>query len=148
MVRVCAAHITQSNYVLGLIRWKIVIHAFIDGFSRYLLGIRASNNNRGETVLDLFEGICFIYGYPSRVRGDHGIENLLVATRMEEVRGIERGSYIWGRCALIFTAQYHFLTYGLGVFITFTLSASGLMLPVALARNGSSFFNNSKFTMV
>lgn len=74
-----------------------MIHGFIDGFSRYVLGMRASNNNRSATVLSLFEDIAMIHGYPSRVRGDHGTENLLVAARMEEVRGIERGSYIWGR---------------------------------------------------
>lgn len=74
-----------------------MIHAFVDGFSRFVLGIRASNNNRADTVLQLFEDIAQIYGYPSRVRGDHGTENLLVAARMEEVRGLERGSYIWGR---------------------------------------------------
>ncbi|KAJ3014489.1 hypothetical protein NUW54_g1296 [Trametes sanguinea] len=81
----------------GLIRWKIVIHAFIDGFSRFVLGIRAHNNNRAQTVLELFEDIACVHGYPSRVRGDHGTENLLVAARMEEVWGAERGSYIWGR---------------------------------------------------
>ncbi|KAG5349600.1 hypothetical protein C0989_002863 [Termitomyces sp. Mn162] len=81
----------------GLIRWKIVIHAFIDGFSRLLLGIRAHNNNRAQTVLQLFEDIAAIFGYPSRIRGDHGTENILVAARMEEVRAAGRGSYIWGR---------------------------------------------------
>lgn len=81
----------------GLIRWKIVIHSFIDGFSRWVLGIRAHNNNRAGTVLGLFEDIVQIHGYPSRVRGDHGTENLSVAARMEEVRGTGRGSYIWGR---------------------------------------------------
>jgi hypothetical protein len=81
----------------GLIRWKIVIHAFIDGFARFLLGIRAHSNNRASTVLALFEDIAMAFGYPSRVRGDHGTENLLVANRMEQVRGPDRGSYIWGR---------------------------------------------------
>ncbi|KAF5381556.1 hypothetical protein D9615_005527 [Tricholomella constricta] len=81
----------------GLIHWKIVIHAFIDGFSRFSLGIHASNNNRAETVLCLFEDIAAVFGYPSRTRGDHGTENLLVASRMEEVRGEGRGSYIWGK---------------------------------------------------
>ncbi|KDR82504.1 hypothetical protein GALMADRAFT_47570, partial [Galerina marginata CBS 339.88] len=70
--------------IKGLIRWKIVIHAFIDGFSRFLLGILASNNNRATTVLDLFEDITEVFGFPSGVRGDHGTENLLVAALMEE----------------------------------------------------------------
>jgi hypothetical protein len=47
--------------------------------------------------LNLFEDITSIFGYPSRMRGDHGTENLLVAGAMERVRGISRGSYIWGR---------------------------------------------------
>ena len=81
----------------GLIRWKIVLHAFIDRFSRYVLGIRANNNNRASTVLNLFEDITEVFGYPKRVRGDHGTENFFVAARMEEVRGLGRGSYIWGR---------------------------------------------------
>ncbi|KAJ7228286.1 hypothetical protein GGX14DRAFT_296526, partial [Mycena pura] len=38
----------------GLIRWGIVIHGFIDGYSRLITGLRASNNNRAETVLELF----------------------------------------------------------------------------------------------
>ncbi|KAJ3507999.1 hypothetical protein NMY22_g16756 [Coprinellus aureogranulatus] len=38
----------------GMIRYKIVVHGFIDGFSRFILGIKASNNNRAQTVYDLF----------------------------------------------------------------------------------------------
>ena len=81
----------------GLIRWKIVTHAFVDGFSRFVTGIRASNNNCAETVYELFLDLVNVHGLPSRIRGDHGIENLLVAAHMEAVRGAARGSYIWGR---------------------------------------------------
>ncbi|KAF7310367.1 hypothetical protein HMN09_00578700 [Mycena chlorophos] len=81
----------------GLIRWGIVIHGFIDGYSRLITGLRASNNNRAGTVLELFLDAARIYGVPSRVRGDHGGENLHVAAWMEVYRGIGRGSYIWGR---------------------------------------------------
>ncbi|KAI0309099.1 hypothetical protein OF83DRAFT_1072555 [Amylostereum chailletii] len=31
------------------------------------------------------------------MRGDHGTENFFVASRQEDVRGVGRGSYIWGR---------------------------------------------------
>ena len=48
-------------------------------------------------MLDLFLGLIEVHGLPSRVRGDHGVENLLVAAYMGEVRGEGRGSYIWGR---------------------------------------------------
>jgi transposase InsO family protein len=74
-----------------------VIHAFIDGKSRFITGIRASSNNLAQTVLDLFESAVGLHGWPSRVRGDHGVENLKVARRMEEVKGRGRGSYIFGR---------------------------------------------------
>jgi len=61
-------------------------------------GVRASNNNLATTVRDLFLDIIHQLGViPSRIRGDHGVENLLVAALMEELQGIERGSYIWGR---------------------------------------------------
>ncbi|TFY51120.1 hypothetical protein EVJ58_g10727 [Rhodofomes roseus] len=81
----------------GLIRWKIVIHGFIDGYSRLIAALRAHNNNRAATVLLLFLMAAYLFGVPSRVRGDHGVENLAVAEWMETNRGGQRGSYIWGR---------------------------------------------------
>jgi hypothetical protein len=74
-----------------------VIHAFVDGYSRLVTAIQASNNNRAQTVLDLFLRGVGDYGMPSRLRGDHGTENVLVAAYIEEVNGVARGSYIWGR---------------------------------------------------
>ena len=79
----------------GLIRWGIVIHRFIDGYSRLITGLRASDNNFTSTVLDLFLHAVNVYGIPSRLRVDHGVENLLVAAWMEENCGARR--YIWGR---------------------------------------------------
>jgi len=92
----------RSN--LGLIRWRIVIHGFIDGYSRLITGLRASDNNMGDTVLDIFLSAAEVYGVPSRLRGDHGTENIVVATWMEEHRGARRGSYIWGRSVCITSA--------------------------------------------
>jgi hypothetical protein len=83
--------------LLGLIRWKIVIHGFIDGKSRLVVGLRAHNNNRADTVLHFFKEIISVHGCPSRVRGDHGVENVRVADYMEQKMGPNRGSYIWGR---------------------------------------------------
>ena len=87
----------------GLIRWKLVIHCFVDGYSRFVTGIRVHTNNRANTVLALFREAVARHGLPSRVRGDHGTENLRVAQWMEECRGLNRGSYIWGRCVACLT---------------------------------------------
>ena len=87
-------------FSLGLIRFKIVIHCFIDGKSRFVTGIHVVSNNRSATVRDLFLKAIQQHGVPSRVRGDHGTENVLVAAWMEEFRGPGRGSYIWGRCVI------------------------------------------------
>ncbi|KAJ7847591.1 hypothetical protein B0H14DRAFT_3675428, partial [Mycena olivaceomarginata] len=43
-----------NSTISGLIRWGIVIHGFIDGYSRLITGLRASDNNRVQTVLDVF----------------------------------------------------------------------------------------------
>jgi hypothetical protein len=80
-----------------LIRWKIVIHDFIDGKTRFVVGLRAHDNNRARSVLDFFLDIISVHGCPSRVRDDHGVENVRVADYMEERMGRDRGSYIWGR---------------------------------------------------
>jgi hypothetical protein len=67
----------------------------IDGKSRFITAARASDNNLSATVLDLFTDAIHMYGRPSRVRGDYGVENVGVAHDQESVRG--RGTYIWGR---------------------------------------------------
>ncbi|KAF5310385.1 hypothetical protein D9611_012114 [Ephemerocybe angulata] len=80
-----------------LIRWKFVTHAFIDGKSRFVTALQVSTNNRSQTVLEVFLRGIHQHGLPSRVRGDHGTENVLVSAYMLEARGFDRGSYIWGR---------------------------------------------------
>lgn len=75
----------------------MVIHCFIDGYSRFVLGIRVHDNNRGASVLQLFQDAIATHGRPSRVRGDHGVENIEVAIFIEELNGSGRESFIWGR---------------------------------------------------
>lgn len=62
-----------------------------------ITGLHANNNNRAETIFQLFREAIEMHGIPSRVRGDHGTENLVVVKYMEDTRGYDRGSYIWGQ---------------------------------------------------
>jgi len=87
-----------------------VIHGFIDGYSRFITGIWASNNNTGQTVLNIFLRAAEIYGVPNRLRGDHGVENILVAAWIEEFCGTQRGSYIWGRFVFLLVSLTLILT--------------------------------------
>jgi len=79
-----------------IVNFGIVVHGIIDGYSRLIVGLRASSNNTAKTVLSLFSSATNQYGIPSRVRGDRGGENQRVARWMEENRGIGRGSFLWG----------------------------------------------------
>lgn len=58
--------------------------------------MQVNTNNRAETVLALFRKAMDIFGVPSRVRGDRGGENILVAVWMICYRGINRASFMWG----------------------------------------------------
>ena len=80
-----------------LIRWRIVIHGGVDGYSRIPVYVVASDNNRSSTVLSAFESAVRKYGLPSRVRSDKGGENVLVSALMLDQRGPGRGSMITGR---------------------------------------------------
>lgn len=80
-----------------LIRWKFVIHAGIDGYSRLITYIHCSGNNRSETVFKYFKEGTERFGIPSRVRADKGGENVCVKRFMNEYRGEGRGSFIEGR---------------------------------------------------
>ena len=62
-----------------------------------MTAIGVHNNNRADTVLKLFLKGVGETGLPSCCRGDHGGENMAVATYMEEQRGSGCNSYIWGR---------------------------------------------------
>jgi hypothetical protein len=79
-----------------LIRWKLIVHVCIDGFSRLLIYCNCCDNNKAETVLELFKNGTQRYGVPSRARCDYGLENLFVGQYMLEQRGPNRGSIITG----------------------------------------------------
>ncbi|XP_076840674.1 uncharacterized protein LOC143485214 isoform X2 [Brachyhypopomus gauderio] len=80
-----------------LIRWRIVVHGGIDGFSRLIVYLNVATNNRASTVMGSFFEAVNAYGVPSRVRSDKGGENVQVAHFMVSTRGLNRNSHITGR---------------------------------------------------
>ena len=80
-------------------RWRIIVHGGIDGYSRIPVYLTVASNNRADTVLDAFSGAVAKFGLPSRVRADHGGENVLVARFIMEHpdRRHVRASFIMGR---------------------------------------------------
>ena len=85
--------------MIYICRWKIVVHGCIDGYSRRIIYLKACDNNRSDTVLQLFIEAVDNFGLPSRVRADMGGENVSVAQFMLQhpQRGPGRGSFITGR---------------------------------------------------
>jgi hypothetical protein len=59
--------------------------------------LHTSTTNKAEVVLNLFVQACVKLGLPSRVRCDHGGENIDVALFMTLVRGVDRASVIAGK---------------------------------------------------
>ena len=80
-----------------MIRWGLVIHREIDSFSQIITYLHCASNNWAETVLDCFTHATRDCGVPSRVRTDHGGENVEVGRFMQENRGTGRGSFIAGK---------------------------------------------------
>ena len=59
-----------------IIRWGFVIHGCVDGYSRRVMFLRASTNNKATTVFALFMEAVEKFGLPRRVRGDQGVANV------------------------------------------------------------------------
>lgn len=83
----CPNYVWHMDGNHKLVRWKIVTHLSIDGFSRLITFAEASDNNRADTVLEKFQCAVIQYGRPIRVRTDHGGENIRVWEEMIEHNG-------------------------------------------------------------
>ena len=81
----------QCNSLLDshhkLIRWRLVTHGGINRYSRLIVYLKCSPNNRSSTVYEQFVSASHKHGLPSRVRSDQGQENILVGQHMIEKRG-------------------------------------------------------------
>ena len=71
----------------------MIVHGAMDGSSHVVPYLKCLNNIRASSVFDLFVRATNVYGIPSRVRSDHGMENVDVAVFMNMVR---RSSHITG----------------------------------------------------
>ena len=78
-------------------RWRFVIHAGIDGFSRLPTYIVIASDNTMATALKAFQCGVREYGLPEKVRTDKGRENMAIAEYMLQQRGLNSNSHITGR---------------------------------------------------
>ena len=67
-----------------LIKWRFITHGAIDGYSRTVVYLRCSTNNRSSTVKDAFLDAVSKYGIPDKIRSDLGGENVRVWQYMSE----------------------------------------------------------------
>ena len=93
-------YVLKETPITGtFISWRIVTYGGIDGYSRRIVYLRCSDNNRASTVLSAFRQAVNRHGLPVRVRSDRGGENELVSLYMlsHPRRGPHQGSFIAGR---------------------------------------------------
>ncbi len=67
-----------------LIRWRLVTHGAIDGYSRTIVFLKCSPNNKATTVLQSFIEAAEEHGLPNKIRTDLGGENVEVWRYMVE----------------------------------------------------------------
>ena len=80
-----------------LIRWRLVIHGCIDGFSRLVVFLNCAPNNRAKTVLEQLLTAVESFRMPLKIRTDHGTENVEVARFLLEHYGVETRPVITGK---------------------------------------------------
>ena len=76
---------------------NFIILGGIDGYSRLPVMLSCKDNNKAGTVLRTFLAAVDLYGIPSRIRTDKGLENVRIVEYMLATRGTNRGSAITGK---------------------------------------------------
>ena len=100
----------------SLIRWRMVVHGAIDGYSRMIVYLQCATNNRSLTVYRLFKQATEQYGIPSRVRSDGGSHIAGSSVHNQRIERLWRDVY---RCVC---SIYHELFY--------SMEATGILDPV------------------
>ena len=101
-VRRCVYHVEGPNTVWHLdgnhklIRWRLVIHGAVDGYSRMIVYLHCSTNNTADTVSMLFDEAVEEYGLPQKVKTDLGGENSRVWSSMTAAHNHNPSSVITG----------------------------------------------------
>eukprot|EP00112_Aurelia_sp_Birch-Aquarium-sp1_P025582 Seg858.1 transcript_id=Seg858.1/GoldUCD/mRNA.D3Y31 product="hypothetical protein" protein_id=Seg858.1/GoldUCD/D3Y31 len=85
----------DSNLKLT-VKFGIVIHGAIDGFSRKVLYLHAADNKKATTVEKCFREAVREYGWPSRIRTDKGGENELIGNLMVRKRSSIKKAHLVG----------------------------------------------------
>ncbi|XP_078786646.1 uncharacterized protein LOC144983622 isoform X2 [Oryzias latipes] len=65
--------------------------------SQPILYLKIADNNCADTHLAFFSDAVNVYGFPLRVRGDHGGENVGIAELMLTVRRTDTNGFIVGK---------------------------------------------------
>ena len=68
-------------------KYRLCVHGAVDGFTRLVVMMRCSDNNRAVTVLMAFTEAVNTHGYPNFLYMDKGTENGLAADLHMSVRG-------------------------------------------------------------
>ena len=61
---ICSFKICSDLFYI-MLRWRLITHGGIDGFSRIILYLRCHNNNKAETAFTEFSTAVNVYGLPS-----------------------------------------------------------------------------------
>ncbi|KAJ7046023.1 hypothetical protein C8F04DRAFT_1227305 [Mycena alexandri] len=85
--------LAQTHF--GLIRWGVVIHGFIDGYSRLITGLQASDNNWGSTVLMLFHKAAHTFGVPLRSQVGATWSKNFTMLELHHALDINNVNHIW-----------------------------------------------------